>query len=90
MDDMVLINNEEKANAFFEHFDQLLGTSCRTSLKLDLDQLALPRKDLSGIDIFFTEEEIWQAIKEIPLDKAPSPDGFTCLFLQNGLVNYQK
>ena len=27
-----------------------------------------------------SEEEIWQTIKEIPLDKAPGHDGFTGLF----------
>lgn len=80
VDDMVLIQDEDKAGAFFKHFDDLLGTCDHNTLKLDFDQLDLPKKDLSGIDACFSEEEIWQTIKEIPLDKAPGLDGFTGLF----------
>ena len=80
VDDMVLIQDEEKAGAFFKHYDHLLGTCTHNPLKLDLDQLDLPKKDLSGIDVCFSEDEIWQTIKEIPLDKAPGPNGFTGLF----------
>ena len=36
--------------------------------------------DLSHLDHCFMEDEIWQTIKELPSDKAPGPDGFTCLF----------
>ena len=32
------------------------------------------------LDHCFSEEEIWQAIVEMPTDKAPGPDGFTGLF----------
>ena len=80
VDDMVLIPKEESAGAFFNHYEDLLGTCAHNPLKLDLDQLDLPKKDLSGIDVCFSEEEIWQTIKEIPLGKAPGPDGFTGLF----------
>ena len=57
VDDMVLIQDEEKAGAFFKHYDDLLGTCTHNPLKLDLDQLDLPKKDLSGIDVCFSEEE---------------------------------
>lgn len=46
---------------------------------LNLDDL-LPQLDLTGIDACFSEEEIWAAVKEIPPDRAPGPDGFTGLF----------
>ena len=80
VDGMVLIPDEEKAGAFFNHYEDLLGTCAHNPLTLDLDQLDLPKKDLSGIDVCFSEEEIWQTIKEIPLGKAPGPDDFTGLF----------
>jgi len=37
--------------------------------------------DLEDLDVPFTEEEIESAIKEMPSEKAPSPDGFIGLFL---------
>ena len=49
-------------------------------MKLDLDGIGIPKRDLHGIDCCFTEEEIWKAIQEIHPDKAPGPDGFTGAF----------
>lgn len=36
--------------------------------------------DLSTLNVPFSEEEVWAAIKDIPCDKAPSLDGFTGRF----------
>jgi len=33
-----------------------------------------------NIDLPFTKEEIWQAINQMPKEKAPGPDGFTGSF----------
>jgi hypothetical protein len=38
--------------------------------------------DLSSLDRPFSEDEIWQAIRQMPHDKAPGPDGFTGLFFR--------
>ena len=54
---MVLIQDEEKAGAFFKHYDHLLGTCAHKPLKLDLDLLDLPKKDLPGIDVFFDRSQ---------------------------------
>ena len=34
----------------------------------------------SSLDVCFTEDEVWQAIQDMLVDKAPGPDGFTGLF----------
>jgi hypothetical protein len=38
--------------------------------------------DLKALESQFTEEEIWNAIKEMPNEKAPGPDGFIISFYQ--------
>lgn len=45
----------------------------------DLD---LSAPDLSSLDGPFSKGEIWQAICQLPFDKAPGPDGFTGLFFK--------
>src|SRR6185503_7792321 len=35
------------------------------------------------LDHCFSEEEIWQAILDMPTDKAPGPDGFSGLFFRS-------
>jgi hypothetical protein len=39
----------------------------------------LPSHDLE-LDSQFTEEEVWDSIKQLPSDSAPGPDGFTGRF----------
>jgi hypothetical protein len=42
----------------------------------------LPTTDFSSLDKPFTDEEIWQAICQMPQNKAPGPVGFTGLFFR--------
>ena len=78
--DVKLVREEEKAEAFFRHFDSILGTRCNNEASLDFASLGLPTVDTSMLDICFSEEEVWRIIQEIPVDRAPGPDGFTGLF----------
>lgn len=79
-DDVVLIHEEAKAEAIFNHFDEVLGKQSARTVALDFHHLGFPQLDLSGIDQCFSEEEVFNTIKEMPTDKAPGPDGFTGLF----------
>ena len=36
--------------------------------------------DLNHLDTDFSVQEVWNAIKEMPMDKCPGPDGFTNRF----------
>lgn len=44
--------------------------------------LQLPAMELSTLDVPFSEEEILKAINQLPLDKAPGPNGYTGLFFK--------
>jgi len=83
--DAVLVNDEEMASAFFDHYDTLLGTPGTQHNLINLEALGLPSLQGSLVDHCFSEEEIWQAICEMPVDKAPGPDGFTGLFYRTAL-----
>jgi hypothetical protein len=63
-----------------DSFGDLLGTSADRPFSLDLDYLGITSIDLSEIDGEFTMEEVWGAIKSMPLDKCPGPDGFSTRF----------
>jgi hypothetical protein len=70
----------DKSEAVDSFFEDLLGTSGDRPFSLDLDYLGIPSIDLSEIDGEFTVEEVWNAIKGMPLDKCPGPDGFSARF----------
>lgn len=71
--DVELVHDEEKAEAFFQHFDDILGTPGHRTAKLDLSLLNLPSIADRCLDHCFSEEEVWQTILEIPTNKAPGP-----------------
>jgi hypothetical protein len=76
-----VVSDEAMADALYDHFSAILGTTFERSWRLDLSQLGvLPTQALAALEDLFTENEIWEVIKEMPNDKAPGPDGMTGLF----------
>uniref|UniRef100_A0A453HP30 Reverse transcriptase domain-containing protein n=1 Tax=Aegilops tauschii subsp. strangulata TaxID=200361 RepID=A0A453HP30_AEGTS len=49
---------------------------------INWDSLELPRIQNDGLDNPFSEEELWEAIKASPAEKAPGPDGFSGTFFR--------
>jgi hypothetical protein len=39
--------------------------------------MGLPTLDLSNLEAQFTDNEIWAAVKAMPVNKSPGPDGFS-------------
>ena len=72
----VLVTDEEMATAVFDHFDAVMGTLGYQSTHILLEELHLPSIHDALLDQSFSEEEVWQAILDMPMDKAPGPDGF--------------
>jgi hypothetical protein len=64
----------------FDHFDAILSTAVERSCALDFSVLGVPTANLSGLDVCFSEQEVWKVIREMPPNKGPGPDGFTGLF----------
>jgi hypothetical protein len=82
VDNVRITKHVDKAEAVDGFFDDLLGSMADRPFTLDLDYPGLPSFDLQHIDREFSEMEVWKAIKDMPLDKFPGPDGFsTCFFV---------
>ena len=82
-DEAVLVRDEDMANLVYEHFDRMLGSRENQSHLLNFGELNLPSVHNILLDHCFSEEEIWQAILDMPTDKAPGPDGFSGLFFRS-------
>ena len=64
------------------HFSQVLGRGSPSSKDFIWEALRFPVCDLSSLGDAFTEEEVLSAIKSMPSDKAPGPDGYTGAFFK--------
>jgi hypothetical protein len=80
VDDVRVVEHVDKAEAVDSFFDNLLGSTTDRSFSLDLEYLGLPSFNLQHIDGVFTEEEVWTALRSMPMDKCPGPDGFSTRF----------
>ena len=63
-----------------EFYDNLIGTDYGRERTINLESLGCPSFELLNLDLPFSEEEVFNSIKDLPPDKAPGPDGFTGRF----------
>lgn len=78
--DRVVTSQEDKQQVMFAYYDGLLGTALASSYTLDLSFFHREGCDLSALEAPITEEEVWEAIKSLPADRALDPDGYTGRF----------
>ncbi|XP_073363287.1 uncharacterized protein [Aegilops tauschii subsp. strangulata] len=76
-DEQLITGHDQIAEEVDDYYGQLLGTTKERGAALRLEDLGLPRHDLSHLELPFTEEELEKVVKLLPPDKAPGPDGFT-------------
>jgi hypothetical protein len=74
--DQLAVTQEAKHDAVLNFFENVLGTAEGRDYTIDLSEIGVQQHDLSSLDAPFSEE-VWITIKDMPLDKAPGPDGFT-------------
>uniref|UniRef100_A0A452Y8F7 Uncharacterized protein n=3 Tax=Aegilops tauschii subsp. strangulata TaxID=200361 RepID=A0A452Y8F7_AEGTS len=82
IDGHTISDQAEVAKAAFMHFDRLIGTTTDRECTFNLSQLITLAEDLVELEAAFEEDEIWQAIKQLPAHQAPGPYGFTTEFLR--------
>lgn len=84
-DGQVLSDQDAKSEKIYTYFSEVLGTSFLHCHRIDLNALSLPRLQLEELVRCFSEEEIWNIVKETPRNRAPGPDGYTGLFYKTTL-----
>ncbi|KAG2650224.1 hypothetical protein PVAP13_1NG173519 [Panicum virgatum] len=77
------ITHEEKAILINDHFTEVMSTPPEATLDFNWDLLNIPRYNLNHLEESFSEEEVRQAILQLPSEKAPGPDGFTGIFFKH-------
>jgi hypothetical protein len=78
--DNVFTDHADKAMLLDDFYRSLLGTRLDRTVTINLNYLGLPSHNLEDLDLPITEKVVFEAIKELPSDKAPRPDGFTGRF----------
>ena len=80
-DGRMVSDHNEKSALFFQEYKRRLGSSVDISMQFELNQLFSHLPDLEDLCIPFSGEEIDSIIQNLPVDKAPGPDGFNnCFF----------
>lgn len=79
---LVISSHKDIESTLYNHYKNRYGTPTTRATSLNLDFLEMNRIDLNSLDNNFSKDEVWEAIKETPNEKAPGPDGFTIAFYQ--------
>jgi hypothetical protein len=79
-EEQILTSHEDKPACVDQFYTDLLGNSMDREQAIELEALGIPSYDLADLEAPFSKQEVWDAIKCLPSDKAPDPDGFTGTF----------
>lgn len=78
-----------KESILFEAFRDRMGKSNPPHMRFNLSKLLRSSVNFDGLTTPFTHDEIYVVVKEMPPDRAPSPDGFNGTFSESLLANHQ-
>ena len=78
----VMADHEAMEKALDDHFCAVLGTVAAEGITLNFQALGIQPLDLSDQEAPMQANEVWAAIKAMPSDRAPGPDGFTGAFFE--------
>jgi len=68
------------SQALYDYYNGLLGTNFERSRCINMHVIGVPSFQLLELEGLFSEDEVWNVIKDLPNEKAPDPDGFIGLF----------
>jgi hypothetical protein len=74
--------HEDKEKVIGDYFTSHIGSSAPRQASLDWHSLGYTPRDLSDLELPFTQDEVKDTIDSMPSDKAPGPDGFTGAFFK--------
>jgi hypothetical protein len=81
-------DHSEKSALFYQEFKRRLGSSVGCSMQFDLADILPPCPGLDSLCLPFSNVEIDNIIHNLPIDKAPGPDGFNSFFFKKSLAYY--
>jgi hypothetical protein len=88
-DGRIVYDHFRKAALLFENFKARMGHTTEPNMLYNLDEIVSTHNSLEFISIPFTKEEIDNAVQNMPIDKAPGPDGFNGMFFKKMLAHYK-
>jgi hypothetical protein len=62
--DQIITIHDDKAAAVLDFYDNLIGTECDRERTINLDILDSPSFELENLEVPFSEDEVWNTIKE--------------------------
>jgi hypothetical protein len=75
-------NHSQKEKIIHDHFATVMGRGPPREYDFNWESIAFSEVPMTGIEDPFSEEEVHNAISQMPADKVPSPDGFTGAFFK--------
>jgi hypothetical protein len=81
-DGRIVYDHFQKVALLFENFKARMGHTTEPNMLYNLDEIVSTHNSLEFISLPFTKEEIDNAVKNMPMDKAPGPDGFNGMFFK--------
>ncbi|KAM0901815.1 hypothetical protein ACQ4PT_019723 [Festuca glaucescens] len=82
VDGVVHTDQQDKEDALWNFFQELLGEPRQRLHSLNLAEMGISPIDLADQEAPITTPEVRAAIMDMPSDKAPGTDGFTALFFK--------
>jgi retron-type reverse transcriptase len=68
--------HKEKERIFTDYYRAILGSEATIQPLIEFREVYTTQLNLSHLSHPFTEQEVYKALRQIPRDKCPGPDGF--------------